>query len=61
MPHKFKIGQTVEFRPAERGHYVARGTYVVTKQLPARESEFEYHIRSSNEPHERIARESELD
>ncbi len=60
MPHKFKVGQTVEFHPAARDHYAARGMYVVTRQLPAREGEFEYRIKSPNAPHERNARESEL-
>jgi hypothetical protein len=34
--------------------------YVVTMQLPERDGEFEYRIRSPDEPHERIAKESEL-
>jgi hypothetical protein len=33
---------------------------VVTKQLPERDGEFEYRIKSMSEPHERVARESEL-
>jgi hypothetical protein len=36
------------------------GGYVVTKQLPERDGEFEYRIKSISEPHERVARESEL-
>ena len=36
------------------------GSYVVTKQLPERDGEFEYRIKSVSEPHERVARESEL-
>jgi hypothetical protein len=36
------------------------GSYEITKQLPERNGEFEYRIRSINEPHERVARESEL-
>jgi hypothetical protein len=38
----------------------AEGGYVVTKQLPERDGEFEYRIKSLSEPHERVARESEL-
>jgi hypothetical protein len=34
--------------------------YLVTKLLPERDSEFEYFIRSAQEAHERIAKESEL-
>ena len=45
MPHKFKIGQAVEY---------------VTAKLLERDGEFEYHIKHLKELHERIARESEL-
>jgi hypothetical protein len=39
---------------------VRAGVYQVTKQLPHNGREFEYHIKSANEEHERVARESEL-
>jgi len=57
--HKFKIGQQVEYSPP-RGNYAPRGMYLVTKLLPEKDGEFEYFIRSAQEAHERIARESEL-
>ena len=61
MPHKFTIGDNVEFLPAiGRTIDAARGLYVVTMQLPDRDGEFEYRIRSPDEPHEGLARESEL-
>jgi hypothetical protein len=53
--HKFKIGQTVYL---ERSLAVPGGAYVVTKRLPERDGEFEYRIKSANEPHERVALES---
>ena len=60
MPHKFIIGQAVEYTPG-RGHYAPPGLYIVTARLPERDGEFEYHIRPTSEPHEmRVARESEL-
>jgi hypothetical protein len=59
MPHKFKVGQAVEYHPP-REIYAPRGTYVVTAELPERDGEFEYHIRSVNEPHERVVKETEL-
>jgi hypothetical protein len=60
MPsHRFKLRQTVFLQPIfSRG--AARGAYQVTKQLPERNGEYEYRIKSSTEPHERVARESEL-
>lgn len=57
--HKFAVGASVEFtaRPFEAA---ARGTYKVTRQLPSAEGELLYRIKSAEEPHERIARESQL-
>ena len=57
--HKFKIGEIVTIRPA-LSRNVPGGLYEVTKQLPHNGSEFEYRIKSVNEPHERVARESQL-
>jgi hypothetical protein len=39
---------------------VPGGAYVITKSLPERDGEFEYRIKSVNEPHERVVRESQL-
>jgi hypothetical protein len=59
--HKFHIGQLVEFRP-KKGSPVssARGAYEILKQLPERDSELQYRIKSAVEQHERVASESEL-
>jgi hypothetical protein len=57
MPHKFIIGQVVEYTPP-RGLYAPPGLYIVTAQLPERDGELEYHIRHTSEPHDRS--ESEL-
>ena len=59
MPHKFILGQTVEYY-SPCGLYAPPGIYVVTAKLPERDSEFEYHIKHSSELHERIAKEGEL-
>jgi hypothetical protein len=60
MPsHKFHIGETVMVKRAFSRN-VPGGAYEVTKQLPHNGSEFEYRIKSANEDHERVARESEL-
>jgi hypothetical protein len=58
--HKFQAGQKVTLA-ANFANRSAGGTgYVITKQLPERGGEFEYRIKSTSEPHERVARESEL-
>jgi hypothetical protein len=38
----------------------ARGAYEILKQLPERDGELQYRIKSAAEQHERIALESEL-
>jgi hypothetical protein len=62
--HKFKVGQTVRFESNSSRHFsfssAAPGSYEVRKQLPERNGEFEYHVKSSNEAHERIATESQI-
>jgi hypothetical protein len=58
--NKFKLGQTVFLRPTIFSRDAARGAYEVTKQLPERDGQFEYRVKSSREPHERVVRESEL-
>jgi hypothetical protein len=61
MPsYKFHIGETVQLlHPISRFAY--GGVYVVTKKLPESAGEYEYKIKSINEPHERVVRESDLE
>ena len=61
MPHKFAIGDKVEFHPAPgRTIDAARGPYVVTQRSPGPGGKFQYRIKHPTEPHERIVWESEL-
>jgi hypothetical protein len=57
--HKFEVGEIVYVLRATRRN-VPGGAYEVTKQLPHNGQEFEYRLRSANEQHERVMRESEL-
>jgi len=60
MPsHRFHIGESVTLTPSISRN-VSGGIYQVTKQLPHNGREFEYHIKSANERHQRVARESDL-
>jgi hypothetical protein len=60
MPtHEFQIGQTVFLSPSI-GRNVPGGAYIITKKLPERDGEFEYRVKSVNEPYERVVRESQL-
>jgi hypothetical protein len=54
--HKFKIGQLVNYLGRER----AAGVYQVTQLLPSEDNSFQYRIKNSGEPHERMVKEHEL-
>jgi hypothetical protein len=63
MPaHRFRIGQMVTYRSAERGVDVPPGVYMIIARPPQSDvdGQFEYRIRNLNEEHERVAKESEL-
>jgi hypothetical protein len=49
----------VQLSPAI-GRNVPGGSFEVIKQFPESSGEFQYRIKSMNEPHERVGRESEL-
>ena len=57
--HKFRLGQVGQLAPAISRN-VLGGSYEITKRLPESGREFEYRIKSVNEPHERVVWESEL-
>jgi hypothetical protein len=58
MSHKFKVGDIVTVMPAI-GRFVPNDVFEVVKRLPG-SNEPEYQIKSANEPHRRVVRESEL-
>ena len=59
--HKFKIGQSVHFMSGARDRGGASGVYQVTGLLPPEGDNRQYRIKSANEPHERVVKESQLD
>jgi hypothetical protein len=58
--HKFKIGQTVNFTSGPFGRGGTNGVYKITQLLPPEGDDRQYRIKSSNEPHERVVKESQL-
>jgi hypothetical protein len=58
--HKFQAGEKVTIASNFANRGAGGAGYVVTKQLPERGGEFEYRVKRISEPHERVARESEL-
>ena len=60
MAHKFHVGESVTMGPATSRN-IPGGVYEVVRALPEDGSgEHRYRIKSATEPHERVARESEL-
>jgi hypothetical protein len=57
--HAFHIGQFVDYT-APRFIGAALGPYEIIRQMPSENGELKYRIRSPNEPHERVAKESDL-
>jgi hypothetical protein len=61
MPHKFKIGDIVNYRPRDRALTKAGGTYTVTGLMPTMDGQQpEYRIKHASEDFERVALEREL-
>jgi hypothetical protein len=58
--HKFKVGESVRYTAGPYGRAVADAVYKVTQLLPPQGDECQYRIKSSDEPHERVVKESEL-
>jgi hypothetical protein len=58
--HKFKIGQTVSYTSGPFGRATVTGVYKVTQLLPPEGDDRQYRIKSASEPHERVAKESQL-
>ena len=58
--HKFKIGQSVLYSSGPFGRGSTSGVYKVTQLLPPEGDDRQYRIKSSDEPHERVVKESEL-
>lgn len=60
MPHKFKIGDIVNYHPASRTHRAAGGVYTVTGLMPENDGELGYRIKHPGEDFERVAMQTEL-
>jgi hypothetical protein len=55
--HKFKIGQSVNYIS---GSAVRASICEITQLLPPQGDDFQYKIKSVAEPHQRVAKESQL-
>ena len=57
--HKFKVGQMVKYI-GRFGHGAVSGVYKVTQLLPPEGDDNQYRVKSANESHERVVKESQL-
>lgn len=58
--HKFKVGQTVSYLFGSGGRGPRSDVFKIVQCLPPEGGDYQYRIKSANEPHERVAKESEL-
>lgn len=58
--HRFAIGNMVCLSRAVPLRNAVPGPYAILAQLPEREGEFQYRIKSDREPYQRIVKEDEL-
>ena len=56
--HKFRVGQNVHCALPFNGS--RRTVYKIVRLLPAGADEFQYRIKSADEPHERVVKEGQL-
>lgn len=59
--HRFAIGKLVRLSRINPLRNAVSGPYEVLAQLPEREGELQYRIKSEREPYQRIMREDELE
>ena len=59
--HKYKVGQSVHYTSNVLRRFGATGNFLIVNLLPPEGDELQYRIKSAAEPHERVAKESQLD
>lgn len=59
-PHKFTVGQTVEFRPGAGDLPGSRGAYTILRALPGDDLDRTYRARGAGDGQERVLREKQL-
>ena len=58
--HRFKVGQSVNYTSGPRSQAGSSGVYKITQLLPPDGEERQYRIKSADEPHERVVKETDL-
>ncbi len=58
--HKFRVGEKVQFLGGTAIKFATSNVYEIVQQLPESNGEYQYKIKSLDEPHLRVAKESQL-
>jgi hypothetical protein len=58
--HRYQIGEKVRLLAGATVHFATAEVYEIVQQLPESDGEHQYKIKSVDEPHLRVARESQL-
>ena len=58
--YKFKVGQTVHYAPGPFGG-ARPGDVKVIQHLPPEDGEYQYRVKSVDEPFDRVVKENELE
>jgi hypothetical protein len=61
LTHRFHVGQMVRLGGGFPLRIAVAGDYKVLSQLPSRDGELQYRVKSDREPYERVVKESELE
>lgn len=59
IPHKYKIGRTVEFRSSDL-RPTPLGRFEILRPLPVEHGVLQYRVKSLKDGHQRVAMESDL-
>jgi hypothetical protein len=59
--HKFKVGQIVSYLAGSLGRGLGKDVFKVMQCLPPQGADYQCRIRGIDEPHDRVAKESELE
>jgi hypothetical protein len=59
--YKFKVGQNVSYLSNSRGHAPRSDVFRIMQCLPPQGGDYQYRLRGAEEPHDRVAKESELE
>ena len=58
--HRFKVGETVEYKPGRMGFPAASRECTIVRLLPIEGGNFQYRIKCSTEAFERVVTEAQL-